>query len=244
MKFTLCIPAYNEAGIIIQTLNTLEKILQKLPPEVIWEIVVADNASTDGTKKLVEGKNILNVKVYSVAQKGKGVAIRKVAENTETDYFGFIDADLSADPEAILEMINLLKENKCDITIGSRLLDSKKVHRGFWRTLSSKIFNFLQSMILGLNVKDTQCGLKIMNRNGISVFRQCEENSWFFDMELLALAVKNNLKILELPIAWEEFRYEGRKTKLSVFRDGFKALSAMFRIRNRINNKKYEKRSV
>lgn len=237
MKFVLCIPAYNEASIICQTIETLKNILGNLDTDINWEIIVADNASNDNTKQLVEGLNDSRVKVFSVVQKGKGIAIRCVANAIDADFFGFIDADLSAEPSAILEMIKNIKDSKCDVVIGSRLLDPAKVNRGFFRTLSSKIFNRLQYMILGLNIKDTQCGLKIMNRNGLAVFRKCEENSWFFDMEFLALAIRGNLKILELPIEWEEFRYAGRKTKLSVLRDGLKSLVAMFRIRNRIKNK-------
>ena len=235
MKLTIVVPVYNEEAIIGETLGTLSMVLSKLPTEVDWEIVVADNGSTDQTKEKVIEANLEKVSVMTISEKGKGVGIRSVALLSNSDFFGFIDADLSADPETILPIFQILHAGEHDIVIGSRLMDKSQTHRGFFRTLTSEFFNFLQKIIIKLKIKDTQCGLKIMNRKGLEVFKRTKENSWFFDMEFLALANKDNLRILELPVAWEEFRYIDRKTKLSVLRDGFSAILAMFRVRSRLN---------
>ena len=165
-------------------------------------------------------------------EKGKGVAICHAASKSDSDYFGFIDADLSADPESILPILDILVEKEVDVVIGSRFVDTSLVKRDFFRSFTSRVFNLLQRAILGLSFKDTQCGLKIMNKKGVQSLVQCREKGWFFDLEFLYLARINKLHVYEYPISWDEFRfYKERKSKLN-FSDSFYAIVAMFRIRN------------
>ncbi len=153
----------------------------------------------------------------------------------EADFFGFIDADLSADPRGIRALLEALQQGKADIAIGSRLVDDRMVRRSFWRTLSSKIFNVLRRMLIGIPVQDSQCGIKIMNQRGRAILAACQENGWFLDLEFLARAQRKGLSIVELPVAWDEQRFIGRASKLRVMRDGFGALVAMVRIRRRLD---------
>lgn len=234
MKFEIVVPAYNEEAIISETVSTLNVILSKIQ-KIPFEIIVADNGSTDQTKEKVLGLGLSSVRVLEIAGKGKGLALRTVAQNSKADLFGFIDADLSADPSCISPMLEILLNDEADIVIGSRLLDKDKVNRSLWRTATSEIFNYLRLSILGINVRDSQCGLKLINRKGIDIFSRCTENTWFFDLELLALAQRRGLTVKEIPVGWEEFRYKGRASKLNVIRDGINSIIAMFRIRARIN---------
>ncbi|MBD3281860.1 glycosyltransferase [Candidatus Uhrbacteria bacterium] len=144
--------------------------------------------------------------------------------------FGFIDADLSADPDAIPGMVNRILEDKADIVIASRLLITKTTNRSWLRTISSQAFNFLADLVLKLDVEDAQCGLKIMNEKGLEVLKSCQEDGWFLDIELLAHARKNNLRIVEIPVPWIEFRYPERKSQIKHFKDGIEAIKAIFRI--------------
>ena len=242
MKLNLCVPAYNEEEIIGETVEALDRELSYIQ-NLDYKITVADNGSTDNTRSEALRGDITRVSALAVPGKGKGLAVRYAAKESGVGLFGFIDADLSADPASITEMLPLLEKDEADIVIGSRLLDKKKVHRNFLRTLLSEVFNVLRKIILGIHVRDSQCGLKIMNDKGRNVLLKCKEDGWFFDMELLALAQKNELRVKEIPVAWEEFRYASRGSKLKVLRDGFQAIAAMFRIRTRIVNGTYEKRS-
>ncbi len=237
MKLTIVIPVYNEEPIIIDTVKRVSLVLSKLPVGVQWDIVVVDNGSTDNTAGKLVSANLERVSLMRLDKKGKGLAVCSAAASSDSDFFGFIDADLSADPESIIPFFEMLKSGKADIVIGSRFADASLVHRDFFRTFTSKMFNILQRYILGLHFKDTQCGLKIMNRNGVDVLRKCVETGWFFDLEFLHLAIQKGLVIYEFPISWEEFRYyKQRKGKLE-FMDGFYAVIAMFRIRNRSSRK-------
>lgn len=235
MIFSLVIPVHNEGSIIVQTINKIISVLSKLPIGVDWDVVVVDNGSEDDTRDKVLSMNSSRINLLSMEDKGKGLAICYAAKKSKADFFGFIDADLSADPESILLMLDMLMNNKVDIVIGSRFVDVSIVNRDFFRTLTSKIFNLLQRVILGLDFKDTQCGLKIMNKKGLDSLVLCGEKGWFFDLEFLYLAKINKLIVKECPVSWEEFRYyQERKSKLK-FLDSFRAILAMFRIRNKFN---------
>ncbi len=258
----LVIPSRNEAPYIADTLRRLSKSLSDLT--IPWQIIIADNGSTDGTDLAVNEFRISNfvfrdkLTVIRCPKVGKGSAIRFAAEQTPDDvsssppqadlprntkfeirnsnhnqFFGFIDADLSADPDAIPGMVTRLLEDKADIVIASRLLITKTTNRGWLRTLSSKAFNFFADLFLNLRVADAQCGLKIMNERGLNILRECQEEGWFLDIEFLARARQDNLRIAEVPVPWLEFRYPNRKSQIKHFRDGIEAIRAIWRIRGR-----------
>jgi glycosyltransferase involved in cell wall biosynthesis len=267
----LVIPARNEAPHITDTLRRLSKSLSDLT--IPWQIIVADNGSTDQTEQTVNEFRISNfvfrnkLKVVQCPKVGKGAAIRHTAdlisnakcpmpnngglrhdninENPEgihkfgirhssfgiNSVFGFIDADLSADPDAIAGMVARLQDDKADIVIASRLLVTKTTNRGWLRTLSSKFFNIIADLFLHLDVADAQCGLKIMNARGVEILKSCQEDGWFLDIEFLARARQDNLRIAEVPVPWIEFRYPNRKSQIRHFRDGIEAVKAIWRIK-------------
>jgi glycosyltransferase involved in cell wall biosynthesis len=230
MRIDVVIPAYNEEAIIAETAREVTEALKALPYES--HVVVADNGSTDETAiRAVEA----GVSVLAVPTKGKGAALVYAAQNSSAPLFAFIDADLSAHPSEIPRLITTLEQKSADIVIGSRLSDESTVNRSFLRTLSSRIFNLLRHLILGISVTDSQCGLKLMNERGRQLLAECKETGWFVDLELLARAERAGLVIHEVPVAWEEFRYANRPSKLNVVTDGIKAVEAMWRIRQRLS---------
>ncbi len=225
MHIEICVPAHNEADIIEETIRELQTVLSGRD----YRITVVDNGSTDETAE--RARNMRDVRVITLSGKGKGLAVTTAAQSEEADIFGFIDADLSADPKDLLPLIDLVNDASCDIAIGSRLTDTNIVNRSFLRTLSSRIFNMLRKVLLGIDAQDTQCGLKVMNARGRTELAACTEKGWFFDMEFLARAERSGLRILEVPVHWNEHRYVGRESKLRMIHDGFGALNAMLRIR-------------
>ncbi len=233
MKLILCVPVYNEAEIIQNTILVLKSTLARLPGEVLWEIVIADNGSTDDTHNKVTSILSKEIRFLSIGEKGKGIAIRKTAELCRGDIFGFIDADLSANPDSIHKMVQIITQNQADIVIGSRFMDEKLVNRGFFRRFTSRIFNVIQYVFFGLDIKDTQCGLKLMNTKAVQVLLECKESTWFLDLEFLYMSKKSKLRISEIPVIWTEFFYKNRVAKLNVLRDGIYAIIAFIRIKIR-----------
>lgn len=232
MTFELCVPAHNEAAIIRESLEKLRDTLGGTG--LTWSIVVADNASTDGTSEAVVAFADERVRSLYIGQKGKGAALVRSAKESTADLFGFIDADLSADPADIPTLLAPLMSGDADVVVGSRLLDTRQVHRGVLRSASSRIFNAARRALLGIRVVDSQCGLKVMNRRARELLASCVETGWFLDLEFLARAERAGLRVQELPVRWEEDRFPGRKSKLRVVRDGIGALRAMVRIRARL----------
>ncbi len=233
MKFTLVIPTFNEQPVIVPTLTALCDGFRFLY-DLDWTILVVDNASTDGTRDAVLGFSHKHVQLLHVEDKGKGNAIRKAFAKVDGDIIGFTDADLPIAPADIIVATKLLMSDTADIIIGSRLLsESKAPDREWWRTWSSRLFNFFARHIVGVPVSDTQCPLKVMNAKGLEVMLATTEPTWFFDLEFLALARGVGLSILEVPVAWNEHRYRTRKSKLTLA-DSIRAFFALFRIRARI----------
>lgn len=232
MKIEICIPAFNEVRIIAKSAEAVLKVFRAAGKEVI--VTVADNASTDGTASIAKG--IEGVSVISIPTRGKGAAVVAAARHSSADFFGFIDADLSADPEDIMSLLPFVERGDCDIAVGSRLLDRTMVDRGILRTLSSQIFNIFRKVIVGVDaVEDTQCGLKVMNARGREILAECAETGWFLDIEFLARAERAGLRIREIPIRWNEYTFPGRDSKLNLFRDSIAAIRAMLRIRRIIS---------
>jgi glycosyltransferase involved in cell wall biosynthesis len=233
MLLDLCLPARNEGAIIQDALHRLVKALSDL--EIDWVITVAVNGTTDDTVQQVDEFRIQNSKfkisALACPQAGKGAALQHAAQISQAEIFGFIDVDLSADPEMIAPMVKIILEKKADIAIGSRLADTKTTNRGFFRTLSSQLFNLMSRVLLGLKVKDAQCGLKIMDSKAKDLLLKCQEKGWFLDIEFLAKAVQDGLTVTEIPVPWIEFRYAGRKSQVKMAKDGWEAIKAMLRIR-------------
>ncbi len=229
MRIDIVIPAYNEELVIEDAIRQTRDVLQSARHDV--QIIVSDNGSEDRTAEIAKNAGAV---VLSVSIRGKGAAVREATRTSTADYFGFIDADLSAEPGEFLQLIRAMEESGADIAVGSRLKEGSVVHRSYLRSLSSKIFNALRFAILGISVSDTQCGLKLMNAKGRTVLASGKEDGWFFDIEFLARAERIGLSVVEVPVAWEEFRVPARHSKLHVMRDGLAAVRAMFRIRHRL----------
>ncbi len=230
MSIEICIPAFNEERVIAEAAHAVLRVFREAKRDVV--ITVSDNASTDGTARTAG--SIEGVSVISIPVRGKGAAVIAAARQSDADIFGFIDADLSADPADIIPLLSLVEHGSCDIAIGSRFIDTRIVDRGIFRTFPSKVFKVLRKMVVGINVEDTQCGLKLMNARGREILARCAETGWFFDMEFLARAEQAGLRIREVPIHWQEDRFAGRASKLNHFRDSVGALRAMFRIRRTV----------
>ena len=267
--FYLVIPAKNEAPYIQDAIRRLSKTLADLT--IPWNIIVANNGSTDDTEQKVQeliatdNKFKQTVSVINCPFTGKGAAICHVAlqlpntnhQISDTDagrseqgtydditVFGFIDADLSADPDAIPSMVERIINNQADVVIASRLLVTKTTNRGLLRTLSSKAFNLVTNLFLNLKVADTQCGLKIMNQKGLELLKTCKETGWFLDIEFLAKVRQDKLRIVEIPVPWTEFRYPNRKSHINHLKDGLEAVKAILRIHKKVHSTRYSVQKV
>ena len=204
---TVVVPAYNESNRIA---STLERLRGASPTLGILEILVVDDGSTDGTPALVESHETTeapSIRLIRLPEnRGKGAAVRAGVAEAVGDYVVFLDADLSATPDAIPRAVAAI-EDGADIAIGTRVApggaDARRT-QPMQRQISGRIFAVLQRLIVGLPYADTQCPFKLFSRDAAqSVFPLVETSGWAFDVELLARARKLGLIVEEFPVEWQ-----------------------------------------
>lgn len=232
MRATLIIPTFNEAPVIVPTLTLLRDAFA-CEHNFEYQIIVVDNGSNDGTGEEVLGMNDEHIQLLRLEKKGKGNAIRAALRKSNGDVVGFTDVDLPIPPKEILAAMKLIMEDVVDVAVGSRLLpESKSTGREWWRTASSRAFNFFARLIVGINASDAQCPFKVMNAKGLELLLATKEPTWFFDVEFFALLEHLPIRVREVPVTWYEHRYPKRSSKLSLW-DSLRAIAAMFRIKIR-----------
>jgi glycosyltransferase involved in cell wall biosynthesis len=205
MKILVVLPAYNEEKIIrTNVLKVLDFCKENLKE---FQIVIADNGSTDRTPEL--GQELANqhpeIEYLYIKKAGKGRAIKTAWQKYQADIYIFCDIDLPSNLETISLMIDKIKEGNYDLVVGSRYVAGAKVKRTALRKLISLFYRFLLRTLFGLKVKDAPCGIKaITEKVRDELLSQVKNTGWFFDIELLILAQKKGFQILEIPVQWQD----------------------------------------
>jgi glycosyltransferase involved in cell wall biosynthesis len=201
------IPCYNEEHVLA---GSVERVLAFCDgrPEHKWRVVVADNASTDGTLDVareLEAAHAGRVAALSVPVKGRGIALRTAWLTSPADVACYMDVDLSTDLVHLPELVDPIAAGEADVTFGSRLAEGAQTERGWRREFISRSYVFILNHVGGLKVSDAQCGFKGIStevaRNIVPLVR---DNAWFFDSELLLIAQENGYRLREVPVRWTD----------------------------------------
>ncbi|MBN8585599.1 MAG: polyprenol monophosphomannose synthase [Ignavibacteria bacterium] len=204
----IIIPTYNEAENIVNIINELVAINY---PDVIIEILVVDDNSTDGTAMLV--KNLAHQRVHIIERPGKmglGTAYIKgfgYAIENNYDYVFEMDADFSHDPEAIPGFLDKLKEY--DLVIGSRYIEGiAVVNWPLSRLMISIGASYYTRMITFLPVKDVTAGFMAYRVGSLKQidFNKVHSNGYSFQIEMKFRMWKKGFKITEIPIVFIDRR--------------------------------------
>jgi glycosyltransferase involved in cell wall biosynthesis len=201
----LVIPAYNEAGRLPRTLAALRRHVAAEPVRGGLEVIVVDNASTDGTALAAAQADtrVLPVRVLYCAQRGKGAAVQAGVAATDDLIVGFMDADGATDLAALGTALRLL-EGGADLAIGSRgVVGSLTNERhSAVRALGARGYRRLARALVP-DIHDTQCGFKLMRGDlARSVFAQTQTRGFSFDVEVLARALRTGARLAEFPVSW------------------------------------------
>jgi putative flippase GtrA len=200
----LIIPVYNEEADLAASVLRLEAYLADSFPYQ-FRIVIADNASTDGTWEIARRLATRHPAVQAVHldAKGRGRALREVWLASDADVVAYMDVDLSTDLKALLPLVAPLVSGHSDVAIGTRLARGSRVVRGPKREFISRTYNLILRASLGASFSDAQCGFKAVRRDVAQrLLPLVEDNNWFFDTELLVLAERAGLRIHEVPVDW------------------------------------------
>lgn len=229
-KVSIVVPAYNEAIRIGGTLRRIETFLKKMP----WsaEVIVVDDGSQDNTAATVRSVTFPGLRLIRYeTNHGKGYAVKAGVLAALGDYVLFSDADLSAPIEELEKVLGAAEKQGADVVIGSRAVDRSYIekHQSRGREIGGIVFNRMVRIILGLQIHDTQCGFKLFRRDKIvPVFEKLTIMGFGFDPELLFVAARAGLKILEVPVRWSHA--EG--SKIRFMRDSVRMFGDLIRIRS------------
>ncbi len=204
-RVDIIIPVYNEQSCLERNVLQLYHYLTKVA-DFSWDIVIADNASTDKTPQIA--RDLISAhKSISYAWlpiKGRGLALRNTFLQSNADVVCYMDADLSTN---LIYLKLLIEGIACgfDIAIGSRLLQASRIKRRLKREIFSRIYNSMIKCLFFNKFSDAQCGFKALRTEvAKKLIPLVENNNWFFDTEILLLAEYNKFRIFEVPVEWTE----------------------------------------
>jgi glycosyltransferase involved in cell wall biosynthesis len=228
-KVSIVVPAYNEAVRIGDSIRKIEEFVAQLPFKV--EVLVVDDGSSDETAAIVRQMEIPGLSVIrNDTNHGKGFAVRSGILQATGEYVLFSDADLSAPIEELGKLLSAAETQNADVVIGSRAVNRSliEIHQTRVREVGGILFNRMVRLFLGLDLHDTQCGFKLFKREKIRpVLEKLTILGFSFDPELLFLASRAGLKIVEIPVRWSHA--EG--SKIRFLRDGLRMFTDLVQIR-------------
>jgi dolichyl-phosphate beta-glucosyltransferase len=241
-ELSVIIPAYNEEQRIGPTLAHLDSYLSRT--DLSYEILVVDDGSTDGTARLVHdiGRTRPAVRcIESKPNRGKGSVVRLGMLAARGGVRLMYDADGAVPPEQIPKLVNPIRLGLVDIAIGSRYQHGAAVAKKqpFYRVWWSRLANFVVQRSLVPGVLDTQCGFKAFSAEAARfLFRRTRIDGWAFDLEVLALAVRFEYSIREVPVQWSD----DPRSKINPIKDAIKVVREMLVIRRNLRGGVYDTR--
>jgi len=205
---SLVLPAYNEAQRLPPYLAAVRTYLdQRWPGQ--YEVIVVDDGSQDQLPAFL-ARTAADWPALSTIRhaqnQGKGAAVRTGVLASRGQWVLFADADGATPIDQERRLCEALQAG-ADVVVGSRLADGDGIERSrHWlRGISGRLFAALARRLLRLNVRDTQCGFKLFRAEPARrLFAEVRETGYLFDLELLALAQRHGLRIVEVPVAWQE----------------------------------------
>lgn len=196
LRLAVIIPAYNEAKAIEQVIGGVSKALKTKPYDT--EIIVIDDGSTDDTAKKAKlaGATVIS-HILNTGTGGTTATGISYANQENFDIAATLDADGQHDPSDLIRGIDLLVKNGDDLVIGSRLI--KPVGMSSVKIIGNKGLSFITFLLFGINVTDSQSGLRVFSKKALSGLKW-KTSGFEFCSEMLWRARQQKLRITEYPI--------------------------------------------
>lgn len=225
MKLSVIIPVFNER-------ETVEEIIRRVQAVQVGldkEIIIVDDASQDGTRRILENLKTSNLKIFCHSKnEGKGAALRTGFSHAKGDIILIQDADLEYNPQDYPKLLEPILDGRADIVYGSRFLGGPHRVLFFWHYVGNKILTTLSNMFSNLNLNDMETCYKVFKREILDRIK-LKSKRFGFEPEFTIKVAKLKYKIYEVPISYSGRDYsEGKKIG---WKDGLAAIFHIIRYR-------------
>jgi len=241
-ELTIVVPAFEEEQ---RLANSLPKIFYYIRDAgLAAEVILVDDGSGDSTSSAAEAvfsafSDIPARAIRYEPNRGKGYAVKTGLMAANSDIALFTDADLSTPIAETPKLVEPIRRGEFDVTFGSRALDRGLIgtHQPWRREQGGKVFNLVVRTLTGMPFWDTQCGFKAFN---LVKFRPLlplmKIDRFGFDVEFLFVASHNGLRLMEIPVRWNN----DERTKVSVGRDSIRMFNEVREIRRNAGKGMYD----
>ncbi len=238
MKLSIIIPVYNEGKTLLRLLKKVEAA--KLPKGIKKEIIMVDDCSSDGSRKLL--KKLEKRKKYKIfyhgKNRGKGAAIKTALRHTTGDLVIFQDADLEYDPKDYRDLVQTLLNTNSTIVFGSRF-GSTRAKISFRLSKKSRLSNVVHfvgnkflltafNILYGTRLTDVEPCYKLFRKKTLKSVK-VESDRFEYDIELTCKLLRKGNKIIQIPISYYPRSFE--EGKKITWKDGIIALHHMVKHR-------------
>jgi glycosyltransferase involved in cell wall biosynthesis len=213
LRVSVVVPVYNESATVSEIIRRIREV------PVRKEIILVDDASTDGTREILqrfEPADDLRIVLHE-HNRGKGAAVRTGFSEATGDIVIIQDADLEYDPQQYGRLIEPIVAGMADVVYGSRFL-ADGPHRVlyFWHYVGNRALTMLSNMFTDLNLTDMETCYKVFRRDVVSAITpKLRENRFGIDPELTAQIARHKYRIYEVGISYFGRTYEeGKKIGL------------------------------
>jgi dolichyl-phosphate beta-glucosyltransferase len=230
IDLSIVVPAYNEQARLPRTV--LETIGWCTRRGLNFELIISDDGSRDQTLALghLFEESDMRIRALACPHTGKGGAVRFGVLNAKGRYILFMDADGATPLDEIPKLLNALARGH-DLAIGSRVMQNPgevEVKTSPHRRLIGRCFAFFVNLFAFGGIGDTQCGFKMFRREAaLAIFPRQKTVGFAFDVEILFIARRLSLSIIEVPVNW----VAQPGSKVNLVTDSIKMLVDICRIR-------------
>jgi len=217
LRLTLVMPVYNEAAVVEASIARVRTVPLNI------ELVCVDDASTDGSRAILErlkSQGVIDQLVLQEPNQGKGSAVRRGIQAAKGDVIVIQDADLEYDPFDLPRLLEPILDGRADAVFGSRFIGG--VHRVlyFWHRLGNGLLTLFSNMLTDLNLTDMETCYKMV-RADLMKSLPLTSDRFGIEPELTARLAQTGARIYEVPISYSGRTYaEGKKIN---WKDGIAA---------------------
>jgi glycosyltransferase involved in cell wall biosynthesis len=201
-KILVVMPAYNAA-------ETLEKTWSELPHDVVKQVIVVDDGSSDRT---VEVARSLGLPIF-VHDRNYGYGANQKtcyaqALETDADIVVMVHPDYQYDPTLLPEIVKPIVAGSADVVLGSRLMGASPIRQGmpWWKYISNRFLTKVENAVFGLDLSEYHTGYRAYRRDALEAVNfRMNSDGFIFDQEIMAQFVALKLRIAEVPVPTRYF---------------------------------------